>query len=179
MFYVIEYSSFIYLETIFENVGCIWKIPPLFLHHFTENNDLVKEENPPLLELGLSSWCDLWNLQCVLEKKKHSLSELISKQCLYLYNQEQKKMQHSKNRFFSYLYLSQYTLLYIKLNTIGWTSWWWKLYLKIFYNKHFILLWKRPLKNMSHKKCHFQGKGRNSFLLRVERKETRNQNNSV
>ena len=52
-----------------------------------------------------------------------------------------------------------------------------KLYQEIFYDKYFIRLWKRPLKNTSHKKCHFQGKRRNSFLLRVERKETRNQNN--
>ena len=78
--------------------------------------------------------------------------------------------------FFSYLYLSKYTILYTKLNTIGWTLWWWKLYQKIFYDKYFISLWKRPLKNTSHKKRHFQGKRRNSFLLRVERKETRNQN---
>ena len=80
---------------------------------------------------------------------------------------------------FSYLYISKYTILYIKLNTIGWTLWSWKLYQKIFYDKFFIRLWKRPLKNTTHKKRYFQWKRSNLFLLRVERKETRNQNNSV
>ena len=43
--------------------------------------------------------------------------------------------------------------------------WWWKLYLKIFYNtsKHFILFWKRPSKNTSHKKRHFQGKRKDNY----------------
>ena len=64
----------------------------------------------------------------------------------------EKKTQHFPKSIFSYLYLSKYTILCIKLNTIRWTFWWWKLYQKLFYDKYFIRLWKRPLKTTSHKK---------------------------
>ena len=86
-----------------------------------------------------------------------------------------KKRNIVKIDFLIYLYLSKYTLLYIKLKAIGWNPWWCKLYIKTFYNKHFILLWKRPLKNMSHKERNFQGKRRNLFCLNmeVERKENK------
>ena len=104
-----------------------------------------------------------------VKSKFPSNSSYILYDLAILYNQEQKKKQQQTNKqknatlsksIFSYLYLSKYTLLCIKLNTIGWTSWWWKLYLKIFYNEHFILLWNRPSKNTSHKKRHIQGKRR-------------------
>ena len=72
---------------------------------------------------------------------------------------KKKNVTFSKS-IFSYLYLSKYTLLCIKLNTFGWTSWWWKLYLNIFYNEHFIVLWNWPSKNTSHKKRQIQGKRR-------------------
>ena len=89
-----------------------------------------------------------------------------------LYNQEQKNATFSKS-IFSYLYLSKYTILYTKLNTIGWTLWWWKLYQNIFYDKYFISLWKRPLKNTSHKKRHFHAETRFCWELRVRKLETK------
>ena len=70
----------------------------------------------------------------------------------FLYTIRSKKNATFSKSVFSYLYLSKYTILYTKLNTIGWTLWCWKLYQKIFYDKYFIRLWKRPLKTTSHKK---------------------------
>ena len=61
-----------------------------------------------------------------------------------LYNKEQKKICNLfQNRFFTFIFTKS-NLLYIKVNKIGWTLSWWKLYLKIFYNKYFIHLWKQP-----------------------------------
>ena len=51
----------------------------------------------------------------------------------------EKKTQHLQNRF-SHIYIYHNTPYYIKLNTIEWTLWWWKLYLKTFYNKYCICL---------------------------------------
>lgn len=48
-------NSISHLETIFVDVSCIGEVPLLSLYHFAENDNLFKQEYPPLLELLLST----------------------------------------------------------------------------------------------------------------------------
>ena len=49
---------------------------------------------------------------------------------LHIQSGAKKKNATFSKSIFSYLYLSQYIILYIKLKTIGRNLWWWKLYQK-------------------------------------------------
>ena len=82
----------------------------------------------------------------------------------------EKKRNIVKIDFLIFMFIKIHHIIYqMKLNTIGWTLWWWKLYQKIYYDNYFISLWKRPLKNTSHKKCHFQGKCRLKLFFKWDK----------
>ena len=104
-------------------------------------NDIFSSHSPKTRGMRSvpASWCP-----CFRQNALHS-----ERRGCHIYNIQSGQKNNKKNAtftksVFSYLYLSKYNILYIKLNAIGWTLWWWKLYHTIFYDKYFIHVLTQP-----------------------------------